>query len=84
MSAWGEFAFILATASFEEGTIDMEAFSSVLLAVMVSVIVSPYALRLTVNHYAKRQMKKLDKHLTKYGTDDGHPVYYAIITKARG
>merc|ERR1719384_2802563 len=42
MSAWGEFAFILATTSFAEGSMDKESFSAVLLAVLLSVIVSPW------------------------------------------
>ena len=84
MSAWGEFAFILATASFEAGAIDKETFSSVLLAVMISVIVSPYGLRTTLTYYGKKDQNKLDQQLKEFGSDVGHPVYYAIITKARG
>ena len=84
MSAWGEFAFIIATASYEEGTIDKESFSAVLLAVLLSVIISPYCLRLTLVHYEKQMHKKLDKRLKKYGDTNAHPVYFAINTKARG
>ena len=39
MSAWGEFAFILATASFAVGAFDKESFSSVLIAVLLSVTI---------------------------------------------
>ena len=84
MSAWGEFAFIIATASYEEETIDQEAFSAVLLAVLLSVIISPYCLRLTLSHYEKQMKKRMDKNLEKYGDTNAHPVYFAINTKARG
>merc|ERR1711994_48603 len=50
MSAWGEFAFILATASYAAGTLDQESFSAVLLAVLLSVIYSPYALSFTISY----------------------------------
>jgi len=48
MSAWGGgFAFILATVSYSEGQLDEESFSAVLLAVLLSVIYSPYGLAVT-------------------------------------
>ena len=58
MSAWGEFAFILATASFAVGALDQESFSAVLLAVLLSVIISPYLLSaniLFLKHEHKRK-----------------------------
>ena len=84
MSAWGEFAFIIATASFEDGTIDEESFSAVLLAVLLSVIVSPYGLRLTLSHYEQHAQRRMDEKLKKYESSRLHPVYFAILTKARG
>ena len=84
MSAWGEFAFIIATASYEDGTISQEMFSSVLLAVLLSVIISPYSLRLTLSHYERQQQRKMDENLKKYEDTNSHPVYFAISTKARG
>jgi len=49
MSAWGEFAFILATMSHGEHIIDDEEFASVILAILMSVIIGPillgYAIR---------------------------------------
>merc|ERR1719411_1703841 len=50
MSAWGEFAFILATASYGAGQMDKESFSAVLLAVLLSVIYSPYGLSFTISY----------------------------------
>jgi hypothetical protein len=84
MSAWGEFAFILATASFAEGTLDQESFSAVLLAVLLSVIYSPYALAFTISYYEKQAQKSMDAHLAKFEDSNVHPLYFAINTKARG
>ena len=84
MSAWGEFAFIIATASYEDGTINEESFSAVLLAVLLSVIISPYCLRLTLSHYEKHIQRKMNRKLRKYEDSTLHPVYFAILTKARG
>eukprot|EP01083_Nonionella_stella_P290510 988465_1 len=84
MSAWGEFAFIIATASFSEGTIDKESFSSVLLAVLLSVIISPYLLSFTISYYEKAAQRNMDAKLAKYEDTNLHPVYFAINTKARG
>merc|ERR1712130_804633 len=83
-SAWGEFAFILATASFAEGTIDQESFAAVLLAVLLSVIYSPYLLTLTISYYNKKQQKDMDAHLKQYEDTNLHPLYFAINTKSRG
>jgi len=84
MSAWGEFAFILATASFAEGTIDQESFAAVLLAVLLSVIYSPYALTLSISYYEKQAQKKMNEHLEQFEDTNLHPLYFAINTKARG
>ena len=48
MTAWGEFAFITAATAKEAGIIDAELFSSAILAVMLSVVVSPVFLRLVI------------------------------------
>merc|ERR1712087_691553 len=84
MSAWGEFAFILATASYASGTLDDESFAAVLLAVLLSVIYSPYLLTLTISYYNKKQQKDMDAHLKQYEDTNLHPLYFAINTKSRG
>jgi len=84
MSAWGEFAFILATTSYAEGTMDKESFSAVLLAVLLSVIVSPYGLSFTISYYEKQAQKKMDEALASYENQNVHPLYFAINTKSRG
>lgn len=84
MSAWGEFAFILATASFAEGTIDKESFSAVLLAVLLSVIYSPYALSFNIKYFEKKAQQKMDDTIKELGGGNLHPLYFAISTKAKG
>ncbi len=66
MSAWGEFAFILATASFAAGSIDQESFSAVLLAVLLSVTYSPYALSFTISYYVEKQQHRMDANIAQY------------------
>merc|ERR1719216_566540 len=66
MSAWGEFAFILATVSYSEGTIDKESFSAVLLAVLLSVIYSPYGLSFTISYFEKQAQKKMNERLSEF------------------
>ncbi|KOO36468.1 hypothetical protein Ctob_014421 [Chrysochromulina tobinii] len=49
MSAWGEFAFVVATTARSAGLLDQRAFASVILAVVLSILVSPVLLRLVIN-----------------------------------
>merc|ERR1740123_1651038 len=84
MSAWGEFAFILATTSYAEGQMDKESFSAVLLAVLLSVILSPYGLVLSISYFEKQAQKKMNESLSRYEGQNMHPLYFAINTKSRG
>jgi len=56
----------------------------VLLAVLLSVIYSPYLLTLTIAYYNKKQQKDMDAHLKQYEDTNLHPLYFAINTKSRG
>ena len=84
MSAWGEFAFILATTSYAEGSMDSESFSATLLAVLLSVILSPYGLTFTISYFERAAMKELEAEMAKYGDLQVHPLYFAINSKSRG
>ena len=53
MSAWGEFAFITATTARREGLMDAHTFSAVILAVMMSVVLSPTLLRRHLSRSSK-------------------------------
>jgi len=83
MSAWGEFAFILATASYSAGSMDKDSYSSVLMAVLLSVVISPLCLRATLSIASSVKEKYLNK---ARDADDNqwHPVYFCIHTKGTG
>lgn len=54
MSAWGEFAFVVAQAArFDLNLIDSDTHAAVMLAVLVSVLAAPAALRLTLGHFER-------------------------------
>ena len=61
MSAWGEFAFIVATASREAGTMSSEDYSAVILAVLLSAIYSPYAVKYAVDLDKANIVKREDR-----------------------
>ena len=90
MSAWGEFAFILATASYGTGTMDKDSYSSVVMAVLLSVVISPLCLRATLAIARKSKenylSKARDAHYDFDVDDDNpnHPCYFCIHTKGKG
>merc|ERR1719295_230825 len=63
---------------------DKESFSATLLAVLLSVIVSPYGLTFTISYFEKQAMKELEEEMKKYGDLQVHPLYFAINSKSRG
>ena len=79
MSAWGEFAFIVATASRETGTMSEDVFGAVVLAVLLSAFYSPLATQLTISITDRRAAAaKLVK--PSGDSEDGvlHRVYYKV------
>jgi len=60
MAAEGEFAFVIAAFSVEKGIIDIDLYSSIVLAILLSTIIAPFSLRLTINYYNKKNMKELE------------------------
>ena len=60
MSAWGEFAFITATTARREGLMDAHTFSAVILAVMMSVVLSPTLLRLHLSRSSKTAIARVE------------------------
>merc|ERR1719356_1610144 len=53
MAAEGEFAFVIAVFAVDNGLIDADLYASIVLAVLVSTILPPFALRYTIAHYNK-------------------------------
>jgi len=59
MSAWGEFAFILATMSHSDHIIDDEQFASVILAILLSVIVGPICLAYAIDKSSETKRERV-------------------------
>jgi len=53
MAAEGEFAFVIAVFSKDQELITPELYASIVLAVLVSTIIPPFALRFTIGYYNK-------------------------------
>lgn len=72
MSAWGEFAFIVATASREAGTLSHEDYSAVVLAVLLSAIYSPFAVKFAIDVDKANKLKRMKSHSSgsSMGLDD--------------
>lgn len=61
MAAEGEFAFVIAVFSVDNGLIDKDLYASVVLAVLISTIIPPFLLRFTISHYKKKAEEELRK-----------------------
>lgn len=51
MAAEGEFAFVIATFGVNSGIVDEEIYASVVLAILISAVVSPFLLRFTIRYF---------------------------------
>lgn len=51
MAAEGEFAFVIAVFAADQGLISPDLYASIVLAVLISTIVPPFALRFTISYY---------------------------------
>jgi Kef-type K+ transport system membrane component KefB len=54
MAAEGEFAFVIAVFAVDKGLIEKELYASLVLAVLISTIIPPFALRFTISYYNKK------------------------------
>ena len=54
MAAEGEFAFVIAVFGVDNGLIDKDLYASIVLAVLISTIIPPFALRFTISYYNKK------------------------------
>jgi len=86
MSAWGEFAFILATMSVGAHIIDQEQFSAVILAILMSVIIGPILLGQAIsmsNQDKKDTVDDIRKELDDYEVSAGERLrrYFKISMK---
>lgn len=63
-AAEGEFAFVIAVFSKDAELISPDLYASIVLAVLISTIVPPFALRFTISHYnkiAERMVREAEK-----------------------
>lgn len=60
MAAEGEFAFVIAVFAFDKKLISKELYSSIVLAVLLSTILAPFALRMTISAYNKVAEKRVE------------------------
>lgn len=78
MSAWGEFAFILATMSVGLEIIDKEQFSSVVMAILMSVIVGPillgYAIKMS-NDEKKSMVRDIQQELDDFEVSETERLF---------
>lgn len=54
MAAEGEFAFVIAVFAVDRGLIDQDLYASLVLAVLISTIIPPFALRYTISYYNRK------------------------------
>ena len=87
MAAWGEFAFITATTARSENIIDQTAFASVILAVVVSVVVAPVLLRLTIRRSNRSAVAMIEgasaRDRSRRGAHDGAHAEVAVHYQLR-
>ncbi len=61
MAAEGEFAFVIAAFSVQEGLVDEDLYSSIVFAILLSTIIAPFSLRFTITYFNKRAMDAVAK-----------------------
>jgi len=84
MSAWGEFAFIISTYAHEHHIITHDEYSSVVLAVLLSVVISPVLLSLVISYYdkkAKVTISEIKTDISNPGVSGDQQVYYCVDIK---
>lgn len=80
MAAEGEFAFVIAVFSVENGLIDADTYASVVLAVLLSTIIPPFLLRFTISYYHKKAEKELES-LANEEMDRQHQLEHEGLSK---
>ena len=71
MAAEGEFAFVIAVFAVDSGIISVNLYASIVLAVLLSTIIPPFALRFTISHYNKKAEEKVAKAAEEEFQDEG-------------
>jgi len=80
MATWGEFAFIIAVEAKALELIGEEDYAAVIFAVLLSILVSPYALTLIIKHASLTQEHAIDAAIEDEKKNPGH-VYYKLYVR---
>ncbi|CAL1138991.1 unnamed protein product [Cladocopium goreaui] len=83
--SWGEFSFILAVRALRGNLLSGENYSALVLAVLISILICPTALRFVLSRSekeAKRCIQEAKKDTAWDETGVAHPVYYCIQTRS--
>jgi len=84
--AWGEFSFILAIKARDGNLIHKSMYDAVVLAVLMSVVLCPMALRQTLSRIAAGAQDEIDQAKKETGADqvgEMHNVYYCLQTRSK-
>lgn len=85
MTCRGEFSFIIAGFALSEGVIDPKMYASVVLAVLISAITSPFMLIRGINHFKTLQEKQLQATDPLKSKGDGRmPLHLHIHLETKG
>ena len=82
---WGEFSFIIATLAFDGGVISKEYYNAIILAVSISIIVSPLMLERTLERTAKHAENEIRKAMEETSSEEigkRHNVFYCLQTRS--
>ena len=83
---WGEYSFLIATVAVRGEIITQQEYDGVLLALLVSVVACPWALRYTLREAERRAEEVITDAIveTTDGLLDGqlHPAFYCVQTRS--
>jgi len=74
MAAEGEFAFVIAVFAVDKELISKDLYASLVLAVLISTIIPPFALRFTIAYYNKKGEEAVAKAAEEEGQRDHSQV----------
>jgi len=79
MTCRGEFSFIIAAFAVEEELFDNETYASIVFAVLLSSITSPYVLLRVINYYNELSSKQLEESIINLDMETRQiPLYINI------
>jgi len=78
MSTWGEFAFIIAVGAKNSNLIDDDTFASCILAVLMSCLISPFALRYAITHFHNKTKSVMLQAALNSDASKGGLVFYKL------